>query len=76
MLSKQQALNALNGGQFIGFTTATGNILMKKANKTDYNIYVYEEGNEEPMHYIGSIKNVLLTMNDKAANIDYTIVED
>ena len=76
MLSKQQALNALNGGQFIGFTTATGNILMKKANKTDYNIYVYEEGNEEPMHYIGSIKNVLLTMNDKAANKDYTIVED
>lgn len=76
MLTKQQAINALNSGKFIGFTTATGNILIKKANKTDYNIYVYEEGNEEPAHYIGSIKNVLATMNDRTANKDYQIVED
>lgn len=75
MLTKQAALNALNKGEFIGFTTSTGNILMKKVNKTDYNIYVYEEGNEEPAHYIGSIKNVLATINDRTANKDYQIVD-
>lgn len=76
MLTKQAALNALNKGEFIGFTTASGNIIIKKANKTDYNIYVYEEGDETPAHYIGSITNVIKTMSDKTANKDYQIVEE
>ena len=76
MLTKQAALNALNKGQFIGFTTTTGNVLLKKANKTDYNIYVYEEGNETPAHYIGSIKNVMMTMSDQSSKKDFQIVEE
>lgn len=75
MLTKQAALNELNKGKYIGFTTATGNIIIKKANKTDYNIFVYEEGIEEPAHYIGAVTNVLKTMSDKNANNDYQIVE-
>lgn len=75
MLTKQQAIQALNNNEFIGFTTATGNVLIKKSNKTDYNIYVYEEGNETPAHYIGSITNVMATMSDKNSNKDYIVVE-
>ncbi|AWE07077.1 hypothetical protein DCE79_06505 [Lysinibacillus sp. 2017] len=74
-LTKQQALQALNNNEFIGFTTNTGNVLIKKANRTDYNIYVYEEGNEEPAHYIGSITNVMSTLSDKTSKKDYMIVE-
>ena len=74
-LTKQQAIQALNSNEFVGFTTATGNVLIKKANRTDYNIYVYEEGNEEPSHYIGSITNVLATLSDKTGNKDFMIVE-
>jgi len=48
---------------------------MKKINKTDYNIFVYEEGNDKPMHYVGSIMNVMATMSDKASNKDFIIVE-
>ena len=76
MLTKQAALNALNKGQFIGFTTPTGNVIIKKANKTDYNIFVYEEGDDTPAHYIGSITNVIKTMSDKNVNGDFQIVED
>lgn len=75
MLTKQQAMQALNKGEFVGFSTETGNVLMKKVNKTDYNIYVYEEGTEEPMHYIGSIVNVMSTMSDKQSKKDFQIVE-
>ena len=75
MLTKQQAIQALNNNEFIGFTTNTGNVLIKKGNRTDYNIYVYEEGNEEPAHYIGSITNVLATLSDKNSNKNYTVVE-
>lgn len=75
-LTKQQAMQALNKGQFIGFTTQTGNVLIKKNNKTDYHMYVYEEGNETPAHYIGSITNVMATMSDKSSNKDYMIVEE
>jgi len=76
-LSKQQAVQSLNKGQFIGFSTGTGtgNVIIKKGNKTDYNIYVYEEGNEQPAHYVGSITNVLATMGDKSSNKDFMIVE-
>ena len=74
-LTKQQALQALNKNEFIGFTTNTGNVLIKKINRTDYNIYVYEEGNEEPAHYIGAITNVMATLSDKSSNKDYMIVE-
>ena len=74
-LSKQQAIQSLNKGQFIGFTTGSGNVIIKKGNKTDYNIYVYEEGNEQPAHYVGSITNVLATMGDKSSNKDFMIVE-
>ncbi|MFJ5790961.1 NUMOD4 domain-containing protein [Lysinibacillus sp. NPDC097162] len=74
-LTKQQALQALNKNKFIGFTISTGNIIIKKINKTDYNIFVYEEGNEKPMHYVGSIMNVMATMSDKASNKDFIIVE-
>ncbi|MFJ7407685.1 MULTISPECIES: NUMOD4 domain-containing protein [unclassified Lysinibacillus] len=74
-LTKQQALQALNKNKFIGFTISTGNIIMKKINKTDYNIFVYEEGNDKPMHYVGSIMNVMVTMSDKASNKDFIIVE-
>ncbi|WP_332651298.1 hypothetical protein [Lysinibacillus sp. 54212] len=76
VLTKQQAIQALKEGQFIGFTTGTGNVLIKKSNKTDYNIYVYEEGKEEPSHYIGSITNVMATMGDKSSNKDYIVVEE
>ena len=75
ILTKQQALQALNKNKFIGFTIATGNIIMKKMNKTDYNIFVFEEGKEKPMHYVGSIMNVMATMSDKASNKDFVIVE-
>lgn len=75
MLTKQQAIQALNNNEFIGFTTNTGNVLIKKGNRTDYNIYVYEEDDENPAHYIGSITNVLATLSDKNSNKDYTIVE-
>ena len=74
-LSKQQAIQSLNKGQFIGFTTSTGNAIIKKGNKTDYNIYVYEEAQEQPAHYVGSITNVLATMGDKNSNKDFMIVE-
>ena len=74
-LTKQQALQALNKNKFIGFTITTGNIIMKKINKTDYNIFVYEEGKDKPMHYVGSIMNVMATMSDKASNKDFMIVE-
>ena len=74
-LSKQQAVQSLNKGQFIGFSTVTGNVIIKKGNKTDYNIYVYEGDNEQPAHYIGSITNVLATMGDKSSNKDFIIVE-
>ncbi|EON74270.1 NUMOD4 domain-containing protein [Lysinibacillus sphaericus] len=76
ILTKQEALQALNKNQFIGFTISTGNIIIKKVNKTDYNIFVYEEGNEKPMHYVGAIMNVMATMSDKASNKDFIIVED
>ena len=76
ILTKQQALQALNKNKFIGFTTTNGNIIMKKINKTDYNIFVYEEGNDTPMHYVGSIMNVMSTMSDKASNKNFMIVED
>lgn len=75
MLTKQQAIQALNNNEFIGFTTITGNVLIKKGNRTDYNIYVYEEDDENPAHYIGSITNVLATLSDKNSNKDYTVVE-
>ena len=75
MLTKQQAIQALNNYEFIGFTTATGNVLIKKSNKTDYNIYVYEKDNETPAHFIGSITNVMATMSDKSSNKDYIVVE-
>ena len=74
-LTKQQALQALSNNEFIGFTTNTGNVLIKKANRTDYNIYVYEDGNDTPSHYIGSITNVLATLSDKSSKKDYVIVE-
>lgn len=75
VLTKQQALQALNNKKIIGFTTETGNVLIKKGNRTDYNIYVYENGNEEPAHYIGTVANVLKTLNDKSSNQDFVIVE-
>jgi hypothetical protein len=74
-LTKQQAIQALNNNQFVGFTTLTGNVLIKKANRTDYNIYVYEEGDKDPAHYIGSITNVMATLSDKNSNKDFMIVE-
>ncbi|MFJ7738085.1 NUMOD4 domain-containing protein [Lysinibacillus sp. NPDC097287] len=76
ILTKQQALQALNKNKFIGFTITNGNIIMKKINKTDYNIFVYEEDNDTPMHYVGSIMNVMSTLSDKASNKDFMIVED
>ncbi|MGN7476390.1 hypothetical protein ACTHOQ_00940 [Solibacillus silvestris] len=74
-LTKQQAIQQLNNNKYIGFTTSTGNVIVKKANRTDYNIYVYENENDEPAHYIGSIANVLKTLNDKNSNKDFVIVE-
>ncbi|AHN23098.1 3-ketosteroid-delta-1-dehydrogenase [Lysinibacillus sphaericus] len=74
-LTKQQALQALNKNKFIGFTITTGNIIMKKVNKTDYNIFVYEEGSDKPLHYVGSIMNVMATMSDKASNKDFIVVD-
>ena len=76
ILTKQQALQALNKNKFIGFTITNGNIIMKKINKTDYNIFVYEDSNDTPMHYVGSIMNIMSTMSDKASNKDFMIVED
>ena len=34
-LTKQQAMQALNKGEFIGFTIEIGNVSIKKGNKTD-----------------------------------------
>lgn len=75
-LTKQQALQALNNKQVIGFTTQTGNVLIKKANRTDYNIYVYEDGNDTPAHYIGTVTNVMKTLSDKSGNQDFVVVEE
>ncbi|MBD8522704.1 3-ketosteroid-delta-1-dehydrogenase [Lysinibacillus fusiformis] len=75
ILTKQEAIQALKKNKFIGFTIATGNIIMKKMNKTDYNIFVFEEGKEKPLRYVGSIMNVMATMSDKASNKDFVIVE-
>jgi hypothetical protein len=75
ILTKQQAVQALKKNKFIGFTTKTGNIIMKKMNKTDYNIFVFEEGKDKPVRYVGSIMNVMATMSDKASNKDFVIVE-
>jgi len=74
-LTKQEAIQALKKNKLIGFTIATGNIIMKKMNKTDYNIFVFEEGKEKPLRYVGSIMNVMATMSDKASNKDFVIVE-
>ncbi|TQR31749.1 3-ketosteroid-delta-1-dehydrogenase [Lysinibacillus sphaericus] len=75
ILTKQQAIQALKKNKFIGFTTKTGNIIMRKMNKTDYNIFVFEEGKDKPVRYVGSIMNVMATMSDKASNKDFVIVE-
>ncbi|MEB2300402.1 3-ketosteroid-delta-1-dehydrogenase [Lysinibacillus xylanilyticus] len=75
ILTKQQAIQALKKNKFIGFTTTTGNIIMKKMNKTDYNIFVFEEGKDKPLRYVGSIMNVMSTMSDKASNKDFVIME-
>ncbi|MGE7696617.1 3-ketosteroid-delta-1-dehydrogenase [Lysinibacillus sp. NPDC094177] len=75
ILTKQQAVQALKKNKFIGFTIKTGNIIMKKMNKTDYNIFVFEEGKDKPVRYVGSIMNVMATMSDKASNKDFVIVE-
>ena len=75
ILTKQQAIQVLKKNKFIGFTTKTGNIIMKKMNKTDYNIFVFEEGKDKPVRYVGSIMNVMATMSDKASNKDFVIVE-
>ncbi|MCL1697374.1 NUMOD4 domain-containing protein [Lysinibacillus sp. BPa_S21] len=75
ILTKQQAVQALKKNKFIGFTTKTGNIIMKKMNKTDYNIFVFEEDKDKPVRYVGSIMNVMATMSDKASNKDFVIVE-
>ncbi|MFJ8513778.1 NUMOD4 domain-containing protein [Lysinibacillus xylanilyticus] len=75
ILTKQEAIQALKKNKFIGFTTKTGNIIMKKMNKTDYNIFVFEEGKDKPVRYVGSIMNVMATMSDKASNKDFVIVE-
>ncbi|MFF2178049.1 NUMOD4 domain-containing protein [Lysinibacillus sp. NPDC058147] len=75
ILTKQQAIQALKKNKFIGFTIKTGNIIIKKMNKTDYNIFVFEEGKDKPVRYVGSIMNVMSTMSDKASNKDFVIVE-
>ncbi|MGE8005957.1 NUMOD4 domain-containing protein [Lysinibacillus sp. NPDC093216] len=75
ILTKQQAIQALKKNKFIGFTIKTGNIIMKKINKTEYNIFVIEEGKDKPVRYVGSIMNVMATMSDKASNKDFVIVE-
>ncbi|PJO40072.1 NUMOD4 domain-containing protein [Lysinibacillus xylanilyticus] len=75
ILTKQEAVQALKKNKFIGFTIKTGNIIMKKMNKTDYNIFVFEEGKDKPLRYVGSIMNVMATMSDKASNKDFVIVE-
>ncbi|MEB2282876.1 3-ketosteroid-delta-1-dehydrogenase [Lysinibacillus xylanilyticus] len=75
ILTKQQAIQELKKNKFIGFTTKTGNIIMKKMNKTDYNIFVFEEGKDKPVRYVGSIMNIMATMSDKASNKDFVIVE-
>lgn len=75
ILTKQEAIQALKKNKFIGFTITTGNIIIKKMNKTDYNIFVFEEGKEKPLRYVGSIMNVMATMSDKASNKDFVIVE-
>lgn len=75
ILTKQEAIQALKKNKFIGFTITTGNIIMKKINKTEYNIFVFEEGREKPLRYVGSIMNVMATMNDKASKKDFVIVE-
>lgn len=75
ILTKQQAIQALKKNKFIGFTTKTGNIIMKKMNKTDYNIFVFEEGKDKPVRYVGSIMNIMATMSDKASNKDFVIME-
>ncbi|MGE7929274.1 NUMOD4 domain-containing protein [Lysinibacillus xylanilyticus] len=75
ILTKQEAIQALKKNKFIGFTTKTGNIIMRKMNKTDYNIFVFEEGKDKPVRYVGSIMNVMATMSDKASNKDFVIVE-
>ncbi|MFJ7890062.1 3-ketosteroid-delta-1-dehydrogenase [Lysinibacillus xylanilyticus] len=75
ILTKQEAVQALKKNKFIGFTIKTGNIIMKKMNKTDYNIFVFEEGKDKPVRYVGSIMNVMVTMSDKASNKDFVIVE-
>ncbi|MEG0260502.1 MAG: 3-ketosteroid-delta-1-dehydrogenase [Lysinibacillus sp.] len=75
ILTKQQALQALNKKKFIGFTITNGNIILKKKNKTDYDIFVFEDGNDTPIHYVGSIMNIMATMSDKSSNKDYIIVD-
>ncbi|MFJ5566097.1 NUMOD4 domain-containing protein [Lysinibacillus xylanilyticus] len=75
ILTKQEAIQALKKNKFIGFTTKTGNIIMRKMNKTDYNIFVFEEGKDKPVRYVGSIMNVMATLSDKASNKDFVIVE-
>ncbi|MFT9817740.1 NUMOD4 domain-containing protein [Lysinibacillus sp. NPDC056185] len=75
ILTKQQAIQALKKNKFIGFTIKTGNIIMKKINKTEYNIFVFEEGKDKPVRYVGSIMNIMATMSDKASNKDFVIVE-
>ncbi|MFC9541667.1 NUMOD4 domain-containing protein [Lysinibacillus sp. NPDC056959] len=75
ILTKQQAIQALKKNKFIGFTTKTGNIIIKKMNKTDYNIFVFEEGKDKPVRYVGSIMNIMATMSDKASNKDFVIME-
>lgn len=75
ILTKQEAIQALKKNKFIGFTITTGNIIMKKINKTEYNIFVFEEGREKPLRYVGSIMNVMATMSDKASKKDFVIVE-
>lgn len=75
ILTKQEAIQALKKNKFIGFTITTGNIIMKKINKTEYNIFVFEVGREKPLRYVGSIMNVMATMSDKASKKDFVIVE-
>ena len=75
MISKQIALQFINKGKNIGFSTKTSEIIVKKGRNNDYEIYTYEKGDVSPQCSTVTFEQLIQILNDETIQNDYRVVE-
>lgn len=75
MISKQIALQFINKGKNIAFSTTTSEIIIKKGRNNEYEVYTYEKGDTLPDCSTVTFEQLIQLLNEEVNQNDYRVVE-